>query len=215
MANSKVSTTTEKKAVDWAVIEKDYRAGVKSNRQMADEHSISETAIRKRAAKYEWKKDLANKIRERAKELVRTQEVRTEVRTEQDVAEDAEIIETNAKMQADVVISHRKDIQRTRSLAAKLLSEVEHVTDNQDLFEQLGELLIDTSPRENGKVDQNEFKRMEALNRVLDMSGRIDSCKKLSETLKTLIGLEREAFSIDEKTQTEMTLEDYLEKIDQ
>jgi chaperonin cofactor prefoldin len=118
-------------------------------------------------------------------------------------------------MQADVVISHRKDIQRTRSLAAKLLSEVENVTDNLELFEQLGELLIDTSPRENGKVDQNEYKRMEALNRVLDMSGRIDSCKKLSETLKTLIGLEREAFSIDEKTQTEEKLEDFLEKLDQ
>ncbi len=39
----------EKKVIDWEKIELDYRAGIKSLRQIAGEHHIAESGIRRRA----------------------------------------------------------------------------------------------------------------------------------------------------------------------
>lgn len=203
----------EAKDKDWAKIEADYRAGIKSNVSIGNEHGVSETAIRKRAKKESWVKDLKAQIKAKADSLVRAQLVRDTVRIDNAISE-KEIIEVNAQMQATIIFEHRTDIQRNRSLAKKLLNELEFVTDNKELFEQLGELLIDTSPNENGKVNQDEAKRLQALNRAIDLSGRVSSAKALSETLKVLIALEREAFGIDQKSNTGKSLEDFLERLD-
>ena len=40
---------SEKKAPDWERIELDYRAGMKTLRQIADEHGLTHGAINKRA----------------------------------------------------------------------------------------------------------------------------------------------------------------------
>lgn len=46
--------TNQKKAIDWTGIEKDYRAGTRSIREIAGWFSISEGAIRKRAKAGGW-----------------------------------------------------------------------------------------------------------------------------------------------------------------
>lgn len=46
--------TDEKKPVDWAEIERDYRAGTMSIRELAAWYGISDTAIRKRAKRDGW-----------------------------------------------------------------------------------------------------------------------------------------------------------------
>ena len=43
---------------DWLRIETDYRAGIRTLRQIAAEHGITEGAIRKRARRDEWERDL-------------------------------------------------------------------------------------------------------------------------------------------------------------
>ena len=40
---------TEKKQPDWEKIELDYRAGIKTLREIASEHGLSDGAVRKRA----------------------------------------------------------------------------------------------------------------------------------------------------------------------
>lgn len=60
----------------------DYRAGIKTLRHIADEHSISEAAVRKRAKRDEWPRNLTERIQDKAEQLVRTKEVRSEVRAE-------------------------------------------------------------------------------------------------------------------------------------
>mgnify|MGYP001581759619 CR=1 FL=1 len=49
-----------KQAPQWERIELDYRAGIKSLRQIAAEQGISEGAIRKRAKRDDWSRDLRN-----------------------------------------------------------------------------------------------------------------------------------------------------------
>lgn len=72
---------------DWERIELDYRAGIKSLRQIAGEHGVSEGAIRKRAKRDDWTRDLNAKIQSKADELVRKESVRTLVRTEKPISE--------------------------------------------------------------------------------------------------------------------------------
>ena len=50
------------KPTDWERIELDYRAGIKTLRQIGEEHGITHGAINKRAKRDGWERDLSQKI---------------------------------------------------------------------------------------------------------------------------------------------------------
>ncbi|RZL90871.1 MAG: hypothetical protein EOP82_14350, partial [Variovorax sp.] len=112
------------RATDWETIELDYRAGIKTLRQMAEEHSLTEGAIRKRAKRDDWTRDLSERIQAKAEALVRKDAVRNEVRTESRITE-KELIEANAQALVHVRLSHRRDIHRSRSLLMRLMDDLE------------------------------------------------------------------------------------------
>lgn len=180
---------SEEKSVDWKSIETDYRAGIKSLRTIAGEHGVTEGAIRKRAKRDLWERDLAPKIKAKTDDLVRKATVRSVVRSETTVSEKQEIA-INAQVQTDIILAHRRDIPRVRNLAMALLEEAEIATGNNDLLRDLAALMY--SPDKNGVDKLNE-----AYQKVISMPGRVDAVKKLAETLKVMIALEREAFGID------------------
>lgn len=173
---------------DWERIEADYRAGILSVREIAASQGISHVAISKRAKRDGWDRDLAKRIQAKAEALVTTRTVTSEVTNEQAVT-DRVIVEGNAEVIANIRLAHRSDIARSRRLAMSLLGELESVTENRELFEQLGEML--RSPDERGNDKRNDLYQ-----KVISSTGRVSSMKQLSETLKTLIGLEREAYGI-------------------
>jgi hypothetical protein len=193
--------------IDWEAVELDYRTGVKTLRTMAGEHGCAESAIRKKAKEQDWSRDLEEKVRQRAQEKVRKEEVRKRVRTEIEPSERQQI-EVMAEVQSDIILSHRKDIQRSRTLAMSLLDEVEDQTMRRELYEKLGELLY--APDENGKDKLHEIYL-----KVIGSGGRIDSMKKLADTLKTLVALEREAYGLgdDGKNKGAGTFEDWLDTL--
>ena len=177
-----------KPAPDWERIEADYRAGLLSLREIAAEYGITEGAIRKRAKRDGWERDLSAKIAAKAESLVRKEAVRSEVRSEPC---ERQIVDANAETQANIRISHRKDISRSRALVMKMFGELEQTTDNAELFAQVGEILA-----------QGDDARMgDLVKRIAGVPGRIDSVKKLNEALKTVIALEREAYGIAPVTQ--------------
>lgn len=180
----------KKAALDWERIEADYRAGLLSVREIAAAHGISHTAIQKRAkADPPWERDLSKRIQAKADVLVAKREVATQVATETKAATDRVIVDANAEVIAGIRLSHRKDINRSRTLAMALLGELEAQTGNLELFEQLGELL--RSPDDKGMDRLNDLYQ-----KIISTPGRIDGMKKLAETLKNLIGLEREAYGL-------------------
>lgn len=177
-----------KPAPDWERIEQDYRAGVLSIREIAGQHGITDGAIRKRAKAQDWERDISAKVNAKADALVRAEQVRSQVRTESALSERV-LIEATAQVIADVRMRHRGDIGRALSLSMKLLAELEGQTDSLELLEQLGELM--RSDDERGQDKRNDL-----YNKIIATPSRIDSVKKLSETLKNLIGLEREAYGL-------------------
>lgn len=190
MADTPKEPKPPKKAVEWDLVEVDYRAGIKSLKLMGTEYGVSDAGILKKAKKEGWTRDLSAKIREKAAAKVSAAAVSAEVSL-QTRAYEAQIVEANATLQSDIILAHRKDVQRSRALTMALLNELEVQTDNLDLLEQLREALH--SPNENG-VD----KRDELFRKVTSLSSRSSTMKTLADSLKVLIGLEREAFGVGE-----------------
>lgn len=108
---------------DWEAIETAYRAGVMSLREIASHHGISEGAIRKRAKRDDWSRDLNARIQQKADDLVRKQEVRKTVRTKTELTERV-LIEATAEVIASVRMEHRGDIRRARELTNTLFDEL-------------------------------------------------------------------------------------------
>lgn len=180
-------------APDWERIELDYRAGVKSLREIASEHGITEGAIRKRAKKpgEEWERDLAGRIQAKAEELVRRDAVRSEVRANQAASEKA-VVDANAQAIADIRLAHRRDIRRARTLTNALLSELEQQTDPDTLvmLKELGELL--RSEDDNGQDRRNDLYQ-----KVISLSERSKTLKTLADSLRVMVDMERTAFGMD------------------
>ncbi|UEH06313.1 hypothetical protein [Pseudomonas sp. HN8-3] len=179
------------KQPDWEAIERAYRAGLLSIREIASTQGITHGAINKRAKRDGWERDLKAKIQAKADSLVSKRTVSTEVSTKQADTE-REIIEVNAEVIANVRMAHRGDISRGRRLTNKLLDELEGLTDNRELYDQLGELMRD--PDDNGFDKRNDL-----YSKVISLPGRTKTMKELAETLKTLVALERQAYDLDTK----------------
>ena len=97
---------------DWPAIEREFRAGQLSIKELGRQHSVSDTAIRKRAKALGWTRDLSGAVRT----LVRESLVREEVRANQSeltgvVPSEAAIVDAAAARGVEVVRSHRRDIK--------------------------------------------------------------------------------------------------------
>jgi hypothetical protein len=176
---------TDKVSPDWERIEHLYRAGLLSIREIAAACGVSHTAINKRAKAHSWERDLSAKIKAKADSLVSKAEVSKQVSTEQ-LATERGIVEANAQVIANIRIGHRADIARYRRLANKLLEELEDLTDNRQLFEELGEILH----------NPEDTRLSDAYHKVIALPSRTKTLKELGETLKNLITLERQAYDV-------------------
>ena len=187
--------TTHKPAPDWEKIEADYRAGIKTLRQIAGEHGVTHGAINKRAKRDGWSRDLTAKIAAKANELVSKSAVSTPVSTESRISE-REVVDANAQAIVSVRLAHRKDIQRSRSITMRLLEELELQSgrENAELLEQLGELMR----RED---DRGQDKLNDLYQKIISLPGRAKTMKDLGESLRVLVTLERQAFGLDDKDQ--------------
>lgn len=184
----------DRKVFDWERIECEYRAGVKSIRQIAQEFGVSDGAIRKRAKKEEWERDLNGKIEAKADAIVRKEAVRTKVlASESFKTTEKETIEANANLVASVRITHRKDIEKARTMTMSLFDELEQMIgiEQVDLLAQLGELMY--KPNDKGIDKLNDLYM-----KIIQMPNRVNSLKQLTDSLKTVIGLEREAFNLNQ-----------------
>ena len=182
----------EKKVIDWEKIELDYRANVKTLRQIADEHGITHGSINKRAKRDGWARDLSAKIKAKTDELVSKSLVSSEVSKEKRLTE-KQIIDEGATALTNIRLGQRKDIQRSRKIAMSLFDELEHAVgvENAANLEHLGELLRNEDDKGRDALNDLYMK-------IISMPSRVKSMKDLSDTLKTLIALERQAFGLDD-----------------
>lgn len=181
-----------KKPTDWEAIERDYCAGLLSLREIASSHpSTNHVAITRRAKKEGWVRNLTEKIQAKADELVTRSHV-TDGVTESSRVSEREVIDANAEMMANVIRSHHKSLGRLDTVIKLLFDRLEAELSGTELFDQLGELML--APDEKGQDKLNELYR-----KVIALPSHTDTAKKLAETLKTKIELERKVFKIEDQ----------------
>lgn len=187
---------SEKRAIDWESIEREYRAGILSVREIAASQGITHGAINKRAKRDSWDRDLNARIQAKADALVSKREVSASVSSE-DLATERQIVEANAEAIARVRLAHRTDISKARALSLQLLAELEFQTGHQELFSQLQELMQPEAEEDAPKASKDRaYKLREAFEKAMSLGGRTKTMKDLADTLKTLIALEREAYGL-------------------
>lgn len=179
----------KKPPVDWEKAESDYRAGILTNREMADKYHRSHGAIMQHMDKRGIERNLTARIQERtetklSKAALSKETIQAGLKLTQE-----QVIEYAADIQTTIVIKQQGRIGRHMQLAQTLLDELESQTIDRELYEHLAELML--NPDKNGMDKLNELYR-----KVITTSQRIDSHKKAVETEKALIAMERQAFNI-------------------
>lgn len=183
-----------KRKVDYEAIEPGWRAGLKSPAQLATEYtdatgiSVSRSAIIKHFERLGVPRDLTAKVQAKAEAMVAEAMVTGKVSSVTTLT-DSVIINAAALDVATIRVSHRTDIARTRNLSMALLAELEAQTGNMPGLIELGQMLRD--PSETGADRLNDIYRA-----VIALPERSKTMKALTESLKSLIGLEREAYGL-------------------
>ncbi|MEG0939711.1 MAG: hypothetical protein RSE32_13595 [Comamonas sp.] len=182
-----------RKVIDWEAVEYQYRAGIRSLKDIGGEFGVSDAAIIKRAKRDGWTRDLQAKIQAKADAKVSAALVSAEV-SAQTKATERQVIEANAEAVANVKMAHRRDIGRARNIVNSLLDELE-VMVGQEQVERLmvlGDLL--RSEDENGKDRLNDL-----YHQIISLPGRSKAMKDMTASLQALVGMERTAYGMDDK----------------
>ncbi len=128
-----------KRIIDWEGIEREYRAGIKTHREIASEFNVSHGAIQKKAKQFEWCRDLTNKIRAKALDKV----ARIEVAKKIAKASEKDIIESVAQTQAIIVIQERKIIDATSDRVQRLEKEFDEWKEDTEKKARTLKIIVD------------------------------------------------------------------------
>ena len=123
---------TKRKTPDWEAIEREYRAGSLSVRQIAANHGVSHTAIQKRAASGGWEQDLTEKVQKAVARKVVASAVAT-IPSREKVATEREIIAAAADRGASAVHGHLARAARLARIAERNLECLEALQAGQPL----------------------------------------------------------------------------------
>ena len=185
-----------KTRVDWDGVKALWRTNTLSNQQIAKRFGCTEGAVRAKAKREGWQRDLADSVRTRIKEeLVRAdaESVRTSHAHANDSnnkpLSDDEIIAAAAQGPVEVVRQHRQDITQARQLAADLFHELRAST---ALREKIEEEIEEVTR------DDKSPQRRSAMLRAVSLNGRTSALKDMSQAMRNFQTLERQAWNMDE-----------------
>lgn len=121
----------ERKQVDWESVERDYSAGLLSLRELSAKHGVSHVAIKKKADKEDWYKNINDKIKDVVEKKVNSLLVNSEVNSKR--ASEKEVVEANAQAIVNIKLGHRTSIKKVNSLVESLLDEIETLNESKSV----------------------------------------------------------------------------------
>jgi transposase-like protein len=191
----------KRKQIDWEAIDKEVVANQLSLKEIARQHDISDTAIRKRMKERGIKRNLAKKVRDKVRENL----VRAEVRDPN--ATDDQVEDAAVKRGTAVLTLHRQDVAKSQGLVQLFQTQLQEAATKRDEIE---ETIIDETKSEEGKADQ---KRRNMMLKAVSLPTHAGVLRDLSIAQKNLIYLERQAFNLDDHGGDGDTIEDRLKRI--
>lgn len=182
---------SKENAIDWDAIEKAYRLGNKSNKQLAAEFGVDAGFIGKKARAGGWVVDKSKEV-----EAVTNSLLIQSASGIPNPNSTPSALEVKAAGQAnfDVIMGHRVGLARMASVKDKLLGNIESAVDG---MQSVDEILAFV--REAATDDESAGKAMDMLRKVAGRGALVDDLKKLAEIDEKVRKGQREAFGIDKE----------------
>jgi hypothetical protein len=187
-----VTTPAKRRKVDWPAVERDFRTGNMTLRELGEKHGVSHQAVAKRSKNEGWTQDLGEQIRHATNAKLVANLVDNEVAKGGQAV--ANVVLAAAEVNTQVILSHRKGLNRITAIKERLLDQIEQAV---VLMPDLAEV-IDMARQED---DRGVDKANDALRKAMARSGLVDDLKKLAEVDEKVRKGEREAFGIESSQQ--------------
>ncbi len=156
---------------DWLSISREFRVGQLTNRELARRYNVSESAIRKRALKEGWTRDLASEVRDQIDQQVRGG-ARNFLRASES---DTQAVDTAVERGV-------QSVEGDLSRAARLKNRFTDLDDRLDRFLR-------------GKMPEDEARRLFAGK----SDGIANMARALAALVTSIQNVERRALSLDRK----------------
>jgi hypothetical protein len=187
---------TKRKAHDWDAIERDWRTGTFTLRELETKHKVDNTVIARRMKQdrkkdpSRWQKDLQKVVRQATNAALMSATVSKMVSEgQQDVSN---TVLAAAELNKRVILGHREELTKLRGVALGLLDEVVASRLSEDEQRLLTEILA------SGGSDADLDKAREAVRKALSRSSRVTDAKALAEIIGKVQAGERVAYGLNE-----------------
>lgn len=180
---------SKENAIDWDAIERQYRLGQKSNKQLAEEFEVQPSSIGRRAEKYGWVQDKRKEVEDTTNSLLIQN---ASGKANPNATPNALDVKIAAQVAADIVIGHRSSLKRQGAIEERLFAALEDALDampNMDAFTKALFEACRDDPLRLGDA-------LKSLNKLAGRSQLIDDFKRLVETSDRRQLGERRAFNI-------------------
>lgn len=203
-------------APDWPWIKRQYRIGLKSVREIARESTakgrpISHVRITQRIKREGWTQNLKKDIQAKVGAELATDALNT---LNRDGASDEQVIEAAAHQGVEVIRSHRRDVAKSAKVEAMLFEQLDHAT--REVADLEGLITAETAiPADATKADrETALARRQRLMRLIGLPQRVSIYKDLVQAQRHRIGLERQAFNLNDNDVVPDSIEDRLARLE-
>lgn len=221
-----------KRHIDWELIEREYRVGIKTLRQLAAEYGVSHVTIAQRAKRYAWVRDLTKKVAAAAKDKA-TKKAANKQATKT-LKSDAEVVEAYSEVVASVDEIQREDVGMALSTTRANLQELALMVDPayKDKLTRIGELMAGAkrvkaeSKKKEPKPSQKDLDALldnwVDLNEIYSLfcyttkiNGRVKLAKDIAATHGVYIPIQRKIFGLDEEKQKTSEIDELLKQLNE
>lgn len=184
--------------VDWELIEKEYRVGQSTLRQLAATHHVDPAAISRMAKRKGWVQDKRAEVKARSEAQLLQASGKPLLTTVTGKSTPLDqVIDDAASARTQIILAHRRDALRGRTLALRMMDELDVMTTAPALLRDLQDCL--TKCMAGGEVPEWLTASAErALQGALTVNNRAAVLKSLSESITKFVAIEREAFGIND-----------------
>lgn len=183
------AAVARKRRTDWEAVERDYRTGRFTLRELETKYEVNNSTISRRADKHGWTQDLSTAIKQATNAKLIQSIVAAECSTAQQNA--ADTVLAAAEVNKQVILGHRTGLLELTSVKRTLLGQIQQAA---ALLPDLAEVIeMVRNPDDNGIDRAND-----ALRKAMSRSALVDDLKKLADVDEKVRKGEREAFGLDD-----------------
>lgn len=211
------------KQVDWAYVEKLYRLGEASIREIGRLAGVSEATIRAHAREGGWIRNLRERVRTAVDERIATEEAqRTADHQPGAKLSDEAIIQAAAAAGVAVVRRQRATVNEAHIRVIGILFRMKTFFDSQDAIDEMEKAILEETaePAEGQEHPLDKMARLarrRKLQQLITLPSQINQIQGVAGALARIIPIERITFGLSEKGERGEnegnTMEDILQRL--